>query len=199
MYHWPGVPSGSVMRSQAGPPKTESQSDGGDLAVLALAVPEDVAVTGGGALRGREGLLEPFVPVRGVVRDDVGDQLDAGGVQRGGHLVEVLQGAELRVHVAVVVDVVAAVGERRGVERAEPDGVDPEFLQVRDLGGDALDVAQAVTVGIGEAARVDLVHGRLAPPVGVGGEVGIGQGCQRGGGGQGMILFLWLGLLLVDC
>ena len=164
-----------------------------ELAVFALAVAEDVAVAGGGAARGGQGLLEPFVPVRGVVGDDVGDELDARGVQRGGHLVEVRQGAELGVHVAVVVDVVAAVGEGRGVERGEPDGVDPELLQVRDLGGDALDVAQAVTVGVGEAPRVDLVHRCLAPPVGVGGEVGTGQGCQRGGVGQGRFLRVWEG------
>ena len=171
-----------------------------ELAVRALAVTEDVAVAGGGALGRGERLLEPFVPVGGVVGDDVRDQLDAGGVQGRGHLVEVRQRAQLGVHVAVVVHVVPAVGERRRVERAQPDGVDPQFLQVRDLGRDALDVAEAVAVGVGEAARVDLVDGGLAPPVGIGQAVGIGQGCQSGGGGQGMILFFCVGCSCwVDC
>ncbi|MCY1238581.1 hypothetical protein D9M72_513260 [compost metagenome] len=141
------------------------------LAVLAQAVTEDVAFAGGGAPRCGECFLEPFVPVRGVVGDDVRDELDAGLVQRGGHFGEVLQGAQLGVNVAVVVDVVTAVCERGGVERAEPHGVDPQFLQVGHFGGDAFDVAQAVTVRIREAARIDLVHGGLAPPVGIGCEV----------------------------
>ena len=51
---------------------------GRNFAVLALAIPEDVALPGGGALRRGEGLLEPDVLVGRVVRDDVRDQLDAG-------------------------------------------------------------------------------------------------------------------------
>jgi hypothetical protein len=67
-----------------------------------------------------------------VVRHDVDDDLDLPGVQPGGQLVEVGQRAEPRVHVAVVVDVIAAVGQGRGVERAEPDRVDAQCGQVRD-------------------------------------------------------------------
>ena len=89
-------------------------------------------------------------------------------VQRGDHLVEVGQRAEPRVDVAVVGDVVPAVGERGGVERAEPDRVDAERGEVRHPGGDAAQVADAVAVGVGEAARVDLVDDGLAPPRRVG-------------------------------
>ena len=45
-------------------------------------------------------------------------------VQRRDHLVEVVERAQARVDVAVVGDVVAAVGERGGIERAQPDRVD---------------------------------------------------------------------------
>ncbi len=150
------------------------------LAVGALAVTEDVAFARRRALRRRECLLEPFVPVRGVVGDDVRDQLDAGGVQGFGHLIEVRQGAQLWVHVAVVVHVVAAIGQRRRVERAEPHGVDAQRLEVWDLGRDAPDVTQAVGVGIGETARIDLVNSGLAPPVRIAHVVGIGHGRQHG-------------------
>jgi len=84
---------------------------------------------------------EPGVPAGRVVRDDVDDDLDPPGVQPRGHLVEVGQRAEPRVHVAVVVDVVPAVGQRRRVERAEPDRVDAQVGQVRDPGDDALEIA----------------------------------------------------------
>jgi hypothetical protein len=81
------------------------------------------------------------VPVRGVIRHDVDDDLDPASVQAGGHLVEIGQRAQLRVHIAVVVHVVAAVGQARGVERAEPDRVDAQRGQVRDPGQDSPEVA----------------------------------------------------------
>src|SRR5262249_30580977 len=82
---------------------------------------------------------------------------------------EIGERAELRVDVTVVVHVVAAVRERGRVERAEPDRVDAERGQVRHPGDDSLEVAEAVTVGVGEAAGVYLVNHRLPPPVGAGG------------------------------
>ncbi|SIM48186.1 Uncharacterised protein [Mycobacteroides abscessus subsp. abscessus] len=108
--------------------------------------------------------------IRGVVGHDVHDQADPRGVQGLDHRVEVLQGADLRVHVPVVGDVVAAVGQVRRVERAQPHGVDPELAQVRHALGDAAQVPDAVAVRVREGAGVDLVDGGLAPPLRVRGE-----------------------------
>ncbi len=141
---------------------------------------EDVAVTRGGAAAGGERLLEPGVVVRGVVRHDVHHHPDAVGVQLRDELVHVGQGPQPRVDVAVVGDVIASVGEGRGVEGTEPDGIHPQFRQVRNARGDTGDVAQSVAVGVGEAARIDLVHHGLAPPVGGVGEL---AGARCGGGG----------------
>jgi hypothetical protein len=85
------------------------------------------------------------VLIRGVVRHDVDDDADPVGVQRGDHAVEVVEGAEPRIHVAVVGDIVAAVRERRRIERAEPDGVDAQLREVVDARDDARDVADAVS------------------------------------------------------
>ena len=51
------------------------------------------------------------MPVRGVVRHNVDDHLQADRVQRVGHLVEIGERAEPRVDVAVVVHVVSAVSK----------------------------------------------------------------------------------------
>ena len=83
------------------------------------------------------------------------------------HRVGIGERAEDRVDVAVVGDVVARVGLRRGVERREPDGVDAERAQVGQARGDAGEVTDAVAVAVGPRARVDLVDHRLAPPGGV--------------------------------
>ncbi len=76
----------------------------------------------------------------------------------------ILKRAERRVDPAVVLDVVAAVGERRGVPRREPERVDAERLEVGQAGAHAGEVADAVTVRVGEAPRVDLVDDGAAPP-----------------------------------
>jgi hypothetical protein len=138
---------------------------GREFAVLALAGAEVVALPQrrAGALPQRP--LEPLVLVRGVVGDEVDDDAQAESVGVPDQRVGVEQVAEHRVHGTVVGDVVAGVRLRGGVERAEPDGVDAEVAQVRESGADALQVAHAVAVAVGEAARIDLVDHRVPPPV----------------------------------
>jgi hypothetical protein len=70
--------------------------------------------------------------VGGVVRDDVDDHLDSEAAGFGDHRVEVLQRAQPGIDVAVVGHVVSAVGQGRGVEGAQPDGVDPQLGEVRN-------------------------------------------------------------------
>ena len=81
-----------------------------------------------------------------------------------GELIEVGHGAELGVHVAVVVHVIAAVGQLGRVERAQPDGVDAQFLQIPDFLGDAGDLAEALAAGILEGTWIHLVDHGLLPP-----------------------------------
>ncbi len=79
---------------------------GREFAALALAGAEDVA------LPGECGVLEPRVPVGGVVGDDVDDHPQAQVMGGADQVVGVLEGAEERVDGTVVGDVVAAVGLR---------------------------------------------------------------------------------------
>ena len=85
---------------------------------------EDVAVTLWGARTRRQSGLEPFVPVGGVVGDQIYDHPDAGLVEIGDESVKILQGPVLRGQVEVVGDIVAGVYLGRGVEGREPHGVD---------------------------------------------------------------------------
>jgi hypothetical protein len=108
-----------------------------------------------------------------VVDDEVHHQLHVPRVQLRDQLVELLERAEERVDVVVVGNVVAVVGHRRAVDRAQPDDVDTEQLEIVQVVQDSAEVTDAVTVAIGEAARIDLVdHGGL-PPV----APGDGAGC----------------------
>jgi hypothetical protein len=99
-----------------------------------------------------------------VVGDDVDRHLDSASVRGGEQRVEVGKGAEQRVDVARVGDVVAAVGHRRAVERREPDRVHTQLDEMVQPGVDADEVTGAVAVAVGEAARIDLVEDRRRPP-----------------------------------
>ena len=121
-----------------------------------------------------------------MVDDEVHHQLHVPRVQLRDQLVELLERAEERVDVVVVGDVVAVVGHRRAVDRAQPDDVDAEQLEMVEVVQDPAEVADAVTVAVGEAARVDLVdHGGLppvAPGDGAGMQLGVDGGVRVSGG-----------------
>jgi hypothetical protein len=114
------------------------------------------------------------VLVGGVVGYEVEDDAQAFAVRGGEQGVEVGERAEERIDIRVVGDVVAEVGHGRGVEGRDPEGVDAEGDEVVQARGDAGEVADAVTVRILKAARVDLVDDAGLPPLG-GDEVAVGH------------------------
>ena len=109
-------------------------------------------------------LAEPRVLARRMAEDLVDHHADAESVGLRQQAVEVVEGAEQRIDVAIVGDVVAEVGHRRLEERRDPDRVDAEVGDVVQFLDDARQVADAVTVAVHETARVDLVDHRATPP-----------------------------------
>ena len=132
--------------------------------MLAAAVAEDVTVAFRRAWPSGKRGLEPGVQVGGMVGDDIDDDLDTGLVRGFGELVEIVHRTEFRVDVAVIVDIVPAVGELARIEGAEPNRVDAQLLEVADAAGNTGDVAEAGTGGVLERARIDLIDHRLMPP-----------------------------------
>ena len=91
------------------------------------------------------------MPVGRVVRHEVDDYPYAALVGRGEQPVEVRQGAEDRVDVAVVGHVVSEVGHRRAIERRDPDRVYAErigraIVEVAQMRRDAGEIADAVAI-----------------------------------------------------
>ena len=133
-------------------------------AVFALAVAEHVHIAFGRAGLCRKGHLEQLVLIARVVRNDVDDHFDAELVCAGDEVVGVADRAETWINVGVVRNVVAAVLLRGRVERGEPQRIDAQVLEVVELGGDAGQVAHAVTVCVSERARIHLINNGVAPP-----------------------------------
>jgi len=95
-------------------------------------------------------LGEPGVLVRGVVRDEIDPELDAVRTRLGDEGVVVGERAVVGVDLAVVRDVVAPVDVRARVDRAQPERVDSERREVREMRPHAA-----------ERAEVELIDGQL--------------------------------------
>ena len=131
-YYWP-VRSSSV-HARADGLERRRQSFGGPPSGARRATRTSRAC---GSSRLERDACEPRVAVGGVVGHPVDHDPDAARVAGGDQRVEVRERAEDRVDVAVVGDVVAEVGHRRGVERRQPDRLHAERVEVVEVRGDA--------------------------------------------------------------
>ncbi|GAA3296012.1 hypothetical protein GCM10020295_24640 [Streptomyces cinereospinus] len=141
------------------------EDDAGVLVLLVVVGPHVVVAVGAVGVAAR--LLEPRVLVAGVVHDEVDDDAHAALVGGVDELHEVGEVAELGQYGGVVGDVVAAVAQGGLEEGRQPEAVDAEPLEVVELGGQALEVADAVAVAVLEGADEDLVEDGALEPVGV--------------------------------
>ena len=105
--------------------------------------------------------------VAAVVRYKIDQHPQAVVVCAGNEVVCLPEGAEVRMDVAIVADVVPAVGHRGRIPRIYPDCVDAELGEIGQAVDDAEDVPRAITVVIGKRSRVDLVNDCAAPPIGI--------------------------------
>jgi hypothetical protein len=85
-------------------------------------------------------------------------------VSAGDQRIEIGQRSENRIDRKIVRHIVAEVLHRRGKERREPDRIDPEPGNVIEPRGHAREIADAIAVGVAEAARIDLIDRSPTPP-----------------------------------
>jgi len=118
--------------------------------------------------------------VGGMVDDQIHDDLQPALMGFGEQLVHIFQCAEQRIDVLIVGDVVAVVVLRGFEDRGQPQHIHAEVGEIIEPAGDALQVADAIAVGVLEGARIDLVDHRVRPPWVRGGAVGT-DGVGKGG------------------
>ena len=101
---------------------------------------------------------------RCVIEYQVEDDANTACVRLLQEDIEICQRAVLGCNAGVIGDVIAAIGLRRWEVRREPDGVHAKSVQIVESGGHTREIADAVTVAIGEAARRDLIEDARLPP-----------------------------------
>jgi hypothetical protein len=131
---------------------------------LLVVVAPDVELASGRARRGAARFLEPRMLIRGVIDHELGDHLQPAPMGLLDEMTKVIERPVIRVHVAVVGDVVAVVLERRGIERQQPDGVDAELLDVVEPLRQPGEIADAVVVRVEERLDMHLIDDGVLVP-----------------------------------
>jgi predicted LPLAT superfamily acyltransferase len=108
--------------------------------------------------------VEPGMLVGGVVDDQFGNYPQTAFMGLGDKALHIGEGAVVRVHGFVRGDVVTIVAPWRGVERQQPEGIDPKLGDVVELGDQAGEITDAVVVRIEEGLDVHLVDDRVLVP-----------------------------------
>ncbi len=142
--------------------------DDAGIFIKRVRVAPNVHFTLGRVRRGFAGGLEPGVLVGGVIDDEFHHDLHVavvGGVEKA---LEIVNGPIAGIDRQVVRDVVAIVAQGRREERKEPDAGDAEVLEVVELAEQAGKVADAVVVGVGKGAHMELVNDGVLVPKWVG-------------------------------
>ena len=86
--------------------------------------------------------------VGGVVDDEIDDDANAALFAAMGELDEIAERAVAGIDTVVVGDIVAIVAAGRGLERHQPDRGDAEAVQIIEPAQQALEIADAIAVGV---------------------------------------------------
>src|SRR5580658_7984455 len=101
--------------------------------------------------------------------------------------IEVGEGPILGINSFVIGDVIPKVDLRRRIDRRKPYGVHAKLLQVVQMFRHAIQIAESVTIGVAEAAWVNLVDECVFPP----GVVIARTCCNRFGRSRSLLLSMY--------
>ena len=118
-----------------------------------------------------DSILEPGMALAAVVEHIIQVNLDTLFMCLGQQFLEIVHGAQLGMDTEIIGDIIAVVGIGR-MDGAQPQGRHAQFIQIVQVLGNALDVAPAVSVAVGEGVHQQLV-GRI-------GAFGAVEGGRRG-------------------
>jgi hypothetical protein len=101
--------------------------------------------------------------VRGVLGNEVEDQLETVAVRPREQSVKIRHAAEDGSDSGVIADVVAEVRHRGGKDRRDPQRVDTELGQIRKPADDVWQITHAIAIAILNGARIDLIDDGCLP------------------------------------
>ena len=106
------------------------------------------------------GPLEPGMQVTGVVQHQVQNHAHALAVGRREEPVEGGEIPQIRMDSGEIRDVVAPIPQGGGIDRGQPEGIDPQPTQIGQPRRKPLEITGAIAIPIGIAANDQLIDDR---------------------------------------
>jgi len=104
------------------------------------------------------------VLVGSVVDDEIENNADVALFGFPDQVIEIGESTVQGIDGFIIGNVVAEINLGRRETRSDPDGVDAEIVEVIEFGSDSVQIADAVTVAVGETSRINFVKNRVLPP-----------------------------------
>src|ERR1700733_4357276 len=102
--------------------------------------------------------------VGGMVGNQIQDEFETSVMNRLQETVKIVHGPEERIDPAIVSDIVAEIGHRRGVERGDPKCVDAKLYKVIQTLQDTVQIADTIAIAVLERAWINLINDPVLPP-----------------------------------
>ena len=124
-----------------------------------------VKILGERSLRIRYRLPKPLMLITAMVYHKVQENIHIPLLRLGNQLLHVFIGAESRINLVVILNIIALVGKRRKKAGRNPDNINSEFLQIIELFNNPLDVSNSIPLRILKTLRINLISDLLLPPL----------------------------------
>src|SRR4030095_15147345 len=144
--------------------KLEILKDDPRVAIFLLSVAPNIKVALAAAGLGLARTLKPRVLIRGVIDDQLADDVETTSMSFPQKDFKILHGAVIRVDIGVIGNVVAIISQWRRIKGEEPDGRHAEVAKIIELFGQPGEIADAVCVTITKCSDVKLVNDRILVP-----------------------------------
>jgi len=128
-----------------------------------LGIRPDIPV-GPGIVAAGPAFDEPAMLVRRMRPYLIDDHAQAKRMGAGDQRVEIRKRAENGIDIAIVGHVIAEIAHRAFEHGRQPDGIDAKRCHIGQARGDAVEIADAIAIGVSKTARIDLIDGGAAPP-----------------------------------
>ena len=102
-------------------------------------------------------LLKPRILIGSVIDDQLRDDAQISRMRRIKECAEIIEGAEIRIDVEVIGDVVSIISQWRRIKGQEPNGGDAEFLKIIQFLDQSAKVTHPVPVAVTKRFDVRLV------------------------------------------
>ena len=137
---------------------TRNDGRGRGIAVTLGIVTPDVDIALWAVLRRPAGSLEPRMQITGVVQHQIQNHPHVLAVGRREEPVKGRQVAQIGMNSREIGDVMAAIPQRRWIDRRQPERLHPKPAQIGQPRSQSLEIPRSVTVAIGKAANDELVN-----------------------------------------